>query len=254
MKHVAALLFSTLLLTVPDARAQLAELHDADGNVVNGQTVVHWGDMQTANQKQGLDVVLLGSATKVVNVKRYELSVQTGTENYFCWGVCYTPVDAGSQPFWQAQSQHSIVLDPGVPEDAFGAYHTPNGMMGSSIYRYVWFDVNAPSDSVWVDIEFRVTAVGVEEEATSVQEFVLFPNPVLGREFSLRYGLSTTDVNGLEFVLHDAVGQQVMRQRLSSVSGRVAIGVEGLPSGVYFATLERQGAQLRTERLVLGSR
>lgn len=86
MKHVAALLFSTLLLTVPDARAQLAELHDADGNVVNGQTVVHWGDMQTANQKQGLDVVLLGSATKVVNVKRYELSVQTGTENYFCWG------------------------------------------------------------------------------------------------------------------------------------------------------------------------
>ena len=74
---------------------------------------------------------------------------------------------------------------------------------------------------------------------------------MLGREFSLRYGLSTTDVNGLEFVLHDAVGQQVMRQRLSSVSGRWP-SVEGLPPE-YISPRSSVKGPLRTERLVLGS-
>lgn len=249
MKAISTTLFAIFMLSL-GTQAQLAQLIDHDGNVVNGQTVVHWGDAQTANQKVGLDVVLQGAGQKVVNVRRYELSVQPGTENYFCWGVCYTPVDAGTQPFWQAQSQHSIVLDAGVPEDAFGGYHSPNGILGSSTYRYVWFDVNDQTDSVWVDIQFEITAVGIEER-NGVEEFTVFPNPAVGREVSVSYAFQG-QASGLSLVVHDALGQPVLERPLTSASGRVQVETGELSPGVYFTTLQRNGLLLSTQRLVIG--
>ena len=132
--------------------------------------------MQTANQKQGLDVVLLGSATKVVNVKRYELSVQTGTENYFCWG--FATRRSMQVPSPSGRRSRSIrSCSTRCAGRCFRRLSYPEWDDGFQHLPLCLVRCERPSDSVWVDIEFRVTAVGVEEEATSVQEFVLFRTP-----------------------------------------------------------------------------
>lgn len=244
------LLLTGLALMATVSQAQLAELHDLDGNNVNGQLIVHWGDAMTANQEVDVEVTLNGTSQKEINVRRYELQVVPNSSNYFCWGVCYIPQDAGALPVWQAEPQHSLMLSPGVGVDNFHAYHSPNGNLGTSIYRYVWFDVASPNDSVWVDIQFEATGVGIAER-NGVEEFSVFPNPSVGRTVNVSFALAG-DVAGLSLVVHDALGQPVSMQPLLKTAGRVQLDTQAYPPGVYFATLQRNGVLLSTERLVIG--
>ncbi len=244
-----ALLSLLSVFTFLPGAAQFALVHDGNGDVVNGDMVVHWGDNETANQTVHLDVVLTGTESKVVNVRRYELAVDENTQNYFCWGICYGAVDAGALPTWQAQSQHSLVLEPSVPVNNFSAYHSPQGVLGTSTYRYVWFDVNSPNDSVWVDIRFQVTSVGVEER-TSVTGINVFPNPATLGEVTITYQ-GTGNMNNATIAFRNMVGQVVLTEQLTMAAGKVRVSVSELPAGVYFATIEQQENILATQRLVI---
>jgi hypothetical protein len=232
------------------AQAQLATVTDEHGNVVTNGMFVHLGDDQTSNQEASLYVTLNGSSNKTVNVRRYEVDVDAGTQNYFCWGVCYGPVDAGQTYMWQAQPDHALLLEPGVEVSNFHAYHSPMGVMGTSVYRYVWFDVANTNDSVYVDVHFMITGVGVPENATT-SNLNVYPNPVIGKEMQLEF--QTGSANGGTVILRDAIGQVVASHLVRSNNGRITIPTEGLQKGVYFATIENNGKILVTRRVVISN-
>lgn len=243
------LLFSLLMLAAAYSQAQLASLIDAGGNTVNGQVLVHWGDSETPDQEVGVSVLVNGDETKVLNVRRYELEVEPNTQNYFCWGVCYAPTNAGDMPVWQSQSQHSLVLEPGVPANNFHAYHSPMGVIGSNTFRYVWFDVNSPNDTVWVDIQFEVTAVGIEENSTKAS-LTIYPNPVTGNEVMVAYQ-GAGKLRGGYIAFRNMVGQTVLTQAINASTGKFIVPVQNLPPGVYFATIEHQDQIMATQRVVI---
>ncbi len=242
----------SLLTLCGAAQAQLAELHDhLTGNVVNGQLLEHWGVNDTSSHEVDVHLILNGSVNKTVNVRRYELSVVANTENYFCWGVCYGPQMAGALPVWNAQPQHAIPCQPGVMVTNFHAYHNPYGALGSSTYRYVWYDVANPTDSVWCDIRFQVTAVGVPELA--VKEFAAFPNPAIGQDVQLRLELNG-DAAGAQVVVHNMVGEQVLLVPVRGASARITMPTAQLSPGMYFASLQRNGRAASSIRFVVAGR
>ncbi|MDQ3100527.1 MAG: T9SS type A sorting domain-containing protein [Bacteroidota bacterium] len=243
------LLLSFLVLAGMSGSAQVASLMDGNDNVVNGQTIVHWGDSETMDQSVSVYVLINGNSSKTLNVRRYEIEVEPTTQNYFCWGVCYGAVDAGEMPVWQAQPVHALLLEPGVVASNFHAYHSPMGVIGSNTYRYVWFDVEAPNDSVWVDINFQVTSVGIEEAAIN-STLNIYPNPVTTNEVMISYQWAGRS-DGATVAVRNMVGQVVLQRPIISATGKFQLSVVDLTPGVYFATIEHQDQIMATQRIVI---
>jgi hypothetical protein len=227
-------------------------IEDAGGNMVNGTTVIYYGDAEAPVLEVGAYVTLAAGENRMVNLRRYELDVQPNTLNYFCWGLCYLEQEAGALPVWQSQPNHALELTAGVPVSDFKAYHVPNGQLGNSSYRFVWFDVGNPNDTAWVDIEFRSSPVGVEEFGTGVRTFNIFPNPSMGNDVRITVDLEG-GLEGTSLVVYNALGGQVQASTLASLHARNVLPVAGLPSGIYFAAVQRHGVALATKRFVITS-
>ncbi len=244
----------TLLVSLAGAQAQeFISLTDINGNVVNGTLVVHVGDVNDNVFEEDISATLVAGATRNINVRRYEVDVQPATGNYFCWGVCYGPQDAGALPVWNALGQHALALSAGVAVTNFHAYHEPRAQVGNSTYRYVWFDTSTPTDSVWVDIQFQaIDNVGVEELIASAS-ISAFPNPSKGEDVQFQLEVRNVD-QVLDLVVFNAVGERVRTVTVRQNQPLVRLSTAGLSEGMYFASLQRAGTTLATKRFVVTAR
>ncbi|MEO8588449.1 MAG: T9SS type A sorting domain-containing protein [Flavobacteriales bacterium] len=251
MKKISTLFCLSVL--VVSAQAQLLTLRDADNNVVNGTTVIHVGAPTESVFETDLSATLEGAVGRSVNVRRYEINVAAGTQNYFCWGVCYGPQDAGAMPVWNALPQHAITMSPGVAVTNFHAYHVPMGLENCNVYRYVWYDVGNPTDTTWVDIQFCSQAVGINEAAAAQYDLTVFPNPSTGGDVRVSF-TGTGATPATTFVVYNTVGERVHMERVRAAQQAVILSTADLSTGVYFATLEANGATLATRRFVVTGR
>jgi hypothetical protein len=242
---VIALLPSTLLAQEP-----VVILTDEDGNVVNETLVVKASAVTNSTDTVSLFATLTGDAERTVNLRRYEVDVVETTRNFFCWGVCYTSQSAGSLPVWE--SAHPVFMSPGVEVDNFHSYYKPMGQAGVSLFRFVWFDVDDPDDSTWVDIQYNAE-VGIGENSGGVIGFEAYPNPALDAPMTVRFTLDPTVV-GAELVVYNTLGSKVRRQPVRGGNATVVLQRDELQPGVYFANIEVGGRALLTRRLVIGSR
>ncbi|MBK8339366.1 MAG: T9SS type A sorting domain-containing protein [Flavobacteriales bacterium] len=179
--------------------------------------------------------------------------MDAGTENYFCWGVCYGPQLAGDMPEWNAAAQHAVTLSPNTPVSNFSGYHVPNGIAGTSTYRFVWYDVGNPTDTAWVDIQFRTTGVGIDEANGVVGAFGVYPTPSAGSDLQLQLEVSGA-VNELAVSVYNMLGERVETLPVRSNTNRIILPAAQLAPGVYFASVERAGAALTTKRFVVTGR
>ena len=243
------------LFTVIAASATAKGLVDLEyeGNSVNQQMITVYGSADSLTLEADVFATLQGNVSRTVNVRRYELEVLPGSFNYFCWGVCYGGILAGSQYMWQSLPQHAIALSPGVAVNNFHAYVQPEHSIGIAKFRYVWFDVDQPNDSDWVDIVFDTTpGAGIHENGNVVNAFSAYPVPSLDGQVDLRYDLATSA--GAEMAVYSLLGTEVRRASLSGKVGSVHIEQGDLGAGIYFANLVVDGRAVATRRFVFGSR
>ncbi|MCU0318533.1 MAG: T9SS type A sorting domain-containing protein [Flavobacteriales bacterium] len=246
--HLPFLLFASVSL----AQSPIT-LTNSDGEVVNGQTVVVYGGADEFVLGQGLTATLDVGTDRVFNVRRYELDVQPSTANYFCWGQCYAPRDAGQSVVWQGAAQDALVMVNGEPNENFHAYHMPNGIVGNSTFRYVWFDTALPTDSVWCDIQFRaIDNVGVDELTPSASLGV-FPNPSRGADVQFALELRNVD-QALDLVVFNALGARVRTITVRPGQLNARLGTTELAEGLYFASVLQGGKALATQRFVISGR
>jgi len=245
---------SLLVFFTAQMNAQVT-LIDGSGAIVNNEVVVYLGpvDPSVIDSVSVFEVdieVHVAGEDKTLNVRRYELNVQMGTENYFCWGVCYNARYAGVSPVWESLPQHAVTVLADSSASNFHAYHKPRNIVGVNVYRYVWFDVNNPTDSVWCDIEFRSGIVGINEETEVVRSMQVFPNPSLGSDVAFKIELNGS-VTNTSLVIYNMVGERLKTIRINGAQGRYVLPTTDLSSGIYFATLERNGTSLRSQRFVV---
>lgn len=226
-------------------------LLDADGNLMNGQTMhvvaeLNGDPYQTL--QQALTTRNITDQTRAINVKRYELDVLPGTQNYFCWTLCYDAVDAGDRDVWVAHQ--SVTLVPGEEFDGFYGDYLPNGITGTSSFRFVWFDVDT-EDSTSVDVVFTALEPSGVEELVAVRGFSAYPNPSTEGSVTFDYDLAPAAATGAQLALYNLLGERKLVKPLGAAQGRVQVTDGELDSGVWFAVLERDGKAMATKRVVV---
>ncbi|MEO5584579.1 MAG: T9SS type A sorting domain-containing protein [Flavobacteriales bacterium] len=249
--YILPILASSLLaITQVSAQAPLVTLTNAAQEVVNGTTVQVNAGVTDMDQLlgMGLSAENTSGTSRLVNVKRYETSVLHGTSNYFCWDVCYGERNAGAYPLWVAADPVSMAA--GEMANGFHAYYKPQVNTGTSTFRYVWYDMNSPNDSTWVDFEYNVTEASGIAEVVDVRAFKVFPNPSTGGDITINYDLATA-TSGTQMELYNVLGERKLVQPISAAQGKITLREGELNSGVWFAVLKRNGKTLATKRLVV---
>lgn len=105
-----------------------------------------------------------------VHCCKTELSIIPGTNNSFCWGVCFAPqMYCSVDPVPIAAGATDFV-------DFAGDYYC-QGNVGISIIRYTFFDANNTSDSVCFNVHYNGCNVGEEEFSVLSPKLELSPNP-----------------------------------------------------------------------------
>lgn len=244
MRHILTLSFLTsgLLLS---AQNLLTLTHDGV-DVTNGSATAT-ADATTFEMELDLQVTLNGSNNQLVGLRRYELSVVPGTSNYYCWAECYIPQPAGTIPVWTAPDNQNLTA--GSPFNGFHAYHRPAGIPGTSTFRYVWYSVEFPTDTVYADIVFDAVVVGVNESARKEVRFAAQPNPVENGDVTFTFDALGSTRSSL--VVRNALGAVHLSIPVLPGQKSIVLGSDRLGSGIWFASLEQNGREVATRRVVV---
>jgi hypothetical protein len=168
-----------------------------------------------------------------IKVKKTEISVVPGTENSFCWVMCYDASVLVSTQYITIPA-HSI-----NNTDFYGEYY-PKGHLGTSIIRYTFFDMNNPSDSVSMIAVYVATPVGIQEMPINAL-ISLFPNPTNGI-----VNLNIDVVDNLTIEIFNSFGAKVFEEQIQS--NKIDLSI--LSEGIYFYRL-KAGNQLKASNIIV---
>lgn len=243
-------LFTAVLFFAASASAQIVEVRSSNGDVLNGTLVQVSEPVGDSGQTLGIGgaVENTSGSVRTINLKRYEMDVPHGTGNYFCWDLCYAERAAGASPLWVGADP--IPMNFGQIANGFHAYYKPYTNVGTATFRYVWYDVNTPNDSAWVDIQFNAMFVGISENVSPVRSFSAYPNPAISSDITINFDLNTP-LAGTQLAVYNMLGERKLVRSLNVAQGKVVIGKDELPAGVWFASLEQNGRALATKRVVV---
>jgi hypothetical protein len=197
------------------------------------------GAPSTFSFEKTLYVQLNGTTDKTINVKRYEMNVQSGTKNTFCWAICPVSEYAGVRV--TMTSPFPVDLVPGFETDQFKAAHEPEGISGDNTYLFVWYDVANPNDSAWVEVIFNVQPLTVAEYKVNDLNAYQVNNAILVH--------SVTAAAGAYVQIFDAIGQLVTTQKLEQGNAKSYVPMDGFASGVYFVTLNHANQRLVSRKV-----
>jgi len=230
-------------LCVSLLNAQSLTVTDGNNNVVNGDTVYVNGSTNTSTLSVNLKVSNISSTAKKANVKRYEADVVAGSKNNLCFGMCFTDLITGTSPFSNPNSQ--ITIPANDYTNGFHAYHLPKGYTGVSVYRYVFFDMDNTSDSVYVDIIFTVTNANsvAEENQKSFSVYLNENKHLVVQSHSLQ---ATPEV---KVQVYDMFSNRVKEVVVNSSSFQIPMNE--LSSGVYLLHIQESDATICTKKIVI---
>jgi len=242
MKRKILSLFVFLLAGGASAQDFINIIDISNSNVVNGTEISVTGNATDLDIYKYFKIKVNGIFSVDVNLRRTELDVQTGTKNSTCLYLCPTDVDAGLYPVWDygnpptgAPMIPALTLTPPDTADNFQLHHRPQGLNGCSLYRYVIYDINNPSDTAYVDVRFIHTTngqcnLGIENENNIKVDIVLYPNPA-SDQVTLKFD-QNTDIT--EVVIVDMLGKIIKRITISGKEENVKFDVSDINEGLYF--------------------
>lgn len=192
----------------------------------------------------------------VQNISENNLSVRCyrnvtqevpGSENYFCWGVCFTSATDIS-PVQIAQQ-----MPGGSVNDSFYAHYRPNGNPGQTTVEYCFFDNQNPDDKVCQVVTYcadmEECVVGINRVESAFAELTIAPS-VLSGFGKIQYTLPA-GARSAEAEIYSLTGQVVQRFNLTGPSGVVLINGQDLTNGAYILRVRESGRVVGTTRLIV---
>lgn len=183
------------------------------------------------------------SDTVGVKVRRNQVDIVSGTNNYFCWDVCYPPSTS--------ISPNALSIAPNDTVENFYADYESNGNTGLSKIQYCFYNESDINDSICVFMYFYSSPTGVEtlmySDANTVSS--AYPNPAAGTT-KINYTLRN-DISAAKIDLHNMLGAKVKSIDLKEKFAAVEIPLSGLESGVYFYSLIVDEKAVATKKLVV---
>lgn len=246
------LLFTFLFSGFSLFAQNLQFLNQANANI-SGTTLTISGNVNDFSLEHYVKIRNNGSSNIDVKVKRYEVSAVSGSKNYFCWTLCYSPMNAGAVYQFPTPSDNAwndyVSVNAGVTAAyQLIVYYQPYNNIGSSTYRYVAFDGNNQNDSVYIDIVFDVTALSVSE-INKQSTFNLYPNPA-NNNVNINFEVPNV-ATSRQIIIYDVLGNKVADYSLSGTSGKLSVDVSMLNNGFYFFSLIENSKAVLTKKLMV---
>jgi len=221
----ALLSLCILLLIGSKASSQVMIIMNNNGDTLNGTEVTVDGVYTSTSMLYSASVVNNSAGSLVVNCRRHVVEKVTGTGNYFCWGTQWygESVNVGNAP---------DTIPSGQVNESFHGYFKPYNIGGVNRIRYVFYDVNTPSDSVFFTVKFNCTlnTSGFSDLNTSGLSAELYPTAT-NDAITVR-----ADVPVFSVSLFDLSGRSLSVSG-TSFSGSLRLDVASLPAGMYRAII-----------------
>jgi hypothetical protein len=222
--------------------AQSFTLSNTDGPIANGTGFMVSGDVGITLDGFAF-ITNNAAANKSIHLKKVHVNVVNGTDNYFCWGLCYGP-----NTFL---SIDPVTLAAGATNDLdFSAHYSANGIMGVSRIRYVFFDAANPNDSVSFFIDWNAGTVGLNDPQEQISFSSAYPNPATNL-VNFNYSIPSSYNDDAQVIIKNLLGDVVKIQSVEGRKGKVQINLTDLQSGVYFYTFRVNGNNFVTKKLVV---
>ena len=240
-------IFISALFSIPILLcAQNIVIYDTLGNMVNGQTITCNRSVADSLIRVHFEVKNTFTDTLVVKMRRSEIGKVMGTQNYYCWSICYSPVFSGAKPTWTDIG--SVAMKPDSLYENFSAYYLPNGITGVAGFHYVLYDVNNTNDTAFVDIMFDI-AVGIENAQKMVSDLAVFPNPA-NEGIDINCGnYKSGSVWSAE--IFNLTGEKMETRFIPANESSIHINTAGYSPGIYFCTLKEDGKIQVTKKIVI---
>lgn len=213
---------------------------ELNGEVLSDGQTVYYADFNEDFGEFILEMQLHNISGTDLNVvvEKEEISVPEGSMNYFCWGLCFAPTTYVSPAVPMAAGSVS-----GEGDLAF--HFMPGSMTDVGYMRYYAYEEGS-HERVSVNVVFNsLESVG---EMPSCTFSHAYPNPassVVRFNYELSSGANATAC------IYNLLGQEVMRQELSDLSGQLTLSVADLNEGIYFCNLMVNGRTLKTEKFIV---
>jgi Secretion system C-terminal sorting domain len=247
MKKLSTLFLA--LVSITYTYAQSFELRDTSGNVVTNQTLNvtnPGGDIYNAFEAD-VHVKNISATAKQVKCKRVVMvAPPAAMSNYFCWTICYGP-NTNVSP--TAEN-----INAGASNTKFHGYVNPNGVIGNATIRYVFYDMNNTTDSVYITVNYTVTStsslLNVNKLSATVSN--VYPNPSNGNAFVKINDQSAFNGKTVAIKIYNMLGKEMGTKTTTAMPETIAINsIVDLPSGIYFLTVLVDSKTITTKRFTI---
>jgi len=186
------------------------------------------------------DIKNTSASTIETNVTRYLVSLASGHVHTFCWaGLCYAPPTV--------TSPNTVNIEGGVVhEDDFSGHINPYNNVGTSIVAYTFFDVNNPTDTVQVVVQYLAGTVGMGELDKEKLEVSTYPNPASD---VITFAVNAEVSDAITYELLSITGATIRTE--VTVEPEVQFNVSDLTEGLYLYRVSSDKEMIKTGRVVI---
>ena len=231
-----------LLISVFTLSAQKFRVITTDGRIVeNGESFYvygqgnAWGELAIEFGVEALEDVQL-IAQKV------EIQVVEGTYNMLCLDQCYAP---------------SVYVSPVVnfaaneTKDFSMHYQYENAIEDvaglEQIMEYYLFEEGSHEQFV-INVTFKYSLDGIDDYSSNEVFSNAYPVPA-SDVVNFDYNFASSE--NAEVAIYNMMGQEVLRNSISGMSGKLSINVSDLTDGVYFYSLIVNGKTEKSSKLII---
>lgn len=244
-------IFTLVFLAVIGWASAQSLRFELDGHAYGqGESIVCTQVDEGGSMVQEMQIRNLTSAPMNIMIRREIVKLVDGTENSFCWGNCFAPfVDVSPTP---KTLEAGEVCDPADLSfhhqiDLTYSGDPANFVAGTSIAKYYAYPEGNEADYVCIEVWFAYNAEGVAEKPICNLGRA-YPNPASS---VVRFDYALSPVDNASVAVYNLLGQEVMRQPLTTLQGVATLSVADLNEGIYFCNLIVNGQSVQTEKFIV---
>jgi hypothetical protein len=255
MKKILLLAFSVFTSVAIFAQVSL---YNDNAEIIEGDTIIFTHAVDTVNpfpvfeHKNFVNVINETNDSIVVRVRREEVSIIQGTDDYFCWKVCYGAVAAGTRPVWESPDVVDFLPgDTATGDNDLSVYIAANNNKGEALYRYTFVDTSDVlgfnDRSIYIKYILTYTTSIKEKQASQVS-FNVYPNPANDRvtiDFDKGVG------QNLSVEVKDILGKQIETVAVNTSMKKLQLDLSSYSKGIYFVSVSNNQQIVKTKKLIV---
>ena len=243
------LLFTLALLISVFALSAQSYTVTLDGAVVeNGATYYVYDDGSASWGEPGSEIQIEFTVTANENMrlvgKKTPINLVDGTTTWICFGQCLAPTTTvqETEPYQISAGEEMLLSGHYMADD----YMAVLGQ-AQQITLEIW-DASNPDDKFTINVTFTYSLEGIEDY-NSVETFSnAYPVPA-SDVVNFDYNFASSE--NAEVAIYNMMGQEVLRNSISGMSGKLSINVSDLTDGVYFYSLIVNGKTEKSSKLII---